>query len=178
MGRSRFNVYEEYYPYFLTMSIVDGILLFDDPELQEIIISSIEFIQLEFRVTVYGYVLMPNHLHMIVEGEALSDKIRKFKSYTARRILDKLEARKRTLILKRIRKARVTQKAESEYQLWQEGYHPKQIDSEKKMLSYLDYIHYNPVKAGFVKRPEHWKYSSAAQYSGRIGELPVTLYVG
>ncbi len=101
MGRSRFKIYEECYPCFITMSIVDGILLFDDQELQELTLKSLEFIQRVFKVDLYGFVIMPNHLHMIVEAHGLSDKIRKFKSYTARRILDELEARNKRLILKK-----------------------------------------------------------------------------
>jgi hypothetical protein len=35
----------------------------------------------------------------------------------------------------------------------------------------MDYIHYNPVASGFVLEPEHWKYSSAIDYSGGKGLL-------
>ena len=48
--------------------------------------------------------------------------------------------------------------------VWQEGYHPELLKSEKWFLQKLEYIHYNPVKSGFVERPEHWKYSSARNY--------------
>jgi hypothetical protein len=61
-------------------------------------------------------------------------------------------------------RSRVTELGQSEYQCWQEGSHPIQIDSDKKMTSCLDYIHYNPVKAGFVLKPEDWRYSSIFNY--------------
>lgn len=39
----------------------------------------------------------------------------------------------------------------------------------------LDYIHNNPVKAGFVENPEDYLYSSARDYSGRQGLIKVIL---
>jgi REP element-mobilizing transposase RayT len=164
MGRSRFKFYEEYYPYFVTNSIVGGVSVFDDQHIAQILLESLKFIQTEFEAKLYGFVLMHNHLHMIIEADGISEKLRRFKSYTARKIIDSLTLRNRHIILERIRSARVTQKEESEYQCWQEGSHPIQIDSDKKMTSCLDYIHYNPVKAGFVLKPEDWRYSSIFNY--------------
>ena len=37
----------------------------------------------------------------------------------------------------------------------------------------LDYIHQNPVVAGFVEEPEHWIYSSARDYEGEKGLIDV-----
>lgn len=39
----------------------------------------------------------------------------------------------------------------------------------------LDYIHMNPVEAGFVSEPEHWKYSSAIDYSGGKGIIEIDI---
>jgi putative transposase len=39
----------------------------------------------------------------------------------------------------------------------------------------VDYIHSNPVEAGFVAEPEHWKYSSAMDYAGGKGPLEIDL---
>ena len=48
--------------------------------------------------------------------------------------------------------------------IWQEGYHPIAIKSQEVFNQKLEYIHYNPVKKGFVEKPEDWKYSSAGNY--------------
>jgi lipopolysaccharide export system protein LptC len=48
--------------------------------------------------------------------------------------------------------------------VWQEGYHPKAILSEKMFNQKLEYIHNNPILKGFVEKPEYWKYSSARNY--------------
>ncbi len=164
MGRSSFKFHEDHYPYFITHSVVGGISIFDDPSITRIILDSLTFISVELKVKIYGYVIMHHHLHMIIEAEDIVNKIRRFKSYTARKILDYLTERNRVIILHRIKQARVTQKMESEYQLWQEGSHPIQVDSEEKMNSCLEYIHYNPVNAGFVEKPEYWRNSSILNY--------------
>ncbi len=55
-------------------------------------------------------------------------------------------------------------KNESEHQLWQEGVHPQQIISDEMLNQKMEYIHFNPVKRGYVEEPEHWVYSSAVDY--------------
>ena len=48
----------------------------------------------------------------------------------------------------------------------------------RKMEAFMEYIHFNPVKAGFVHKPEHWRYSSAVNYLGKKGLIPITLFTG
>jgi hypothetical protein len=64
-------------------------------------------------------------------------------------------------------------KRDRPYQFWQEGVHPERIYDAGMMKQKIDYIHYNPVKRGYVEEPEHWRYSSARDYAGRLGLLPV-----
>lgn len=62
--------------------------------------------------------------------------------------------------------AGVSKKSNNDFQLWQHNYHPIELDSNKLIDQKLDYIHHNPVKAGFVNRPEHYLFSSARNYAG------------
>ena len=39
----------------------------------------------------------------------------------------------------------------------------------------IEYIHYNPVKRGYVDEPIHWCYSSARNYAGQVGLLEVQM---
>jgi len=61
----------------------------------------------------------------------------------------------------------------STYQVWEEGFHPKLIQSESMMKEKIDYIHHNPVKRGYVEEAAHWRYSSAKDYMGIEGLLEV-----
>jgi hypothetical protein len=68
-------------------------------------------------------------------------------------------------------------KKDRQYQFWQEGSHPQQIADERMMQQKIDYIHYNPVRRGYVDKPEDWRYSSARDFVGLPGLLPVVVGV-
>ncbi len=163
MTRSRYKIKEEHYPYFITLSVVDGISLFDDPIISGIILESIKFIR-DKGIQVFAFVVMHNHVHLIVEGQELSAHIRKLKSFTARSIIDSLKDRGRKRLLSKLKHLKHDHHKDSEYQVWQEGFHPKQISSTEVMNQKIEYIHYNPVKAGFVDAKEYWRMSSARNY--------------
>jgi REP element-mobilizing transposase RayT len=175
MGRSRYKIYEEHYPYFITSSCSQGISLFADVEIARIVLDSFTYIQKEFEITLYAYVIMHNHFHCILEGKDLSSAIKKFKSYTARRIVDHLKVHNRSLLLKRLR-IENSKNGDKRYRVWQEGFHPKQINNSEMMGQKVNYIHYNPVKAGFVDAATDWRHSSARNYSGIEGVIGVSLF--
>ena len=63
-----------------------------------------------------------------------------------------------------------------DFQFWVQDNHPIQLNNAEMLKQRLDYIHNNPVKAGFVVEPEHWKYSSAYDYcGGKQGLLDIIL---
>lgn len=166
MGRSNFKFYEREYPYFLTCSVVDGIDLFADQKNSQIILNALEHMQTKMGIKIYGFVIMHNHIHFIAEGQSLSEDIRRFKSFTAREIIRYLESSNRSILLKRLQRGKRNHKKESTYQVWEEGSYPKQINTLQKMEAFMEYIHFNPVKAGFIHKPEYWRYSSAINYLG------------
>ncbi len=51
------------------------------------------------------------------------------------------------------------------FQLWQPENHPIELSTQKITWQKLDYIHYNPVEAGFVNETTDWLYSSAIDYN-------------
>jgi hypothetical protein len=59
--------------------------------------------------------------------------------------------------------------------LWQHNNNPIELWSNEVIDQKLDYIHMNPVEAGFVHEPWYWKYSSATDYSGGKGILDIDL---
>ena len=61
----------------------------------------------------------------------------------------------------------------AKFQLWQPESHPIELTTSKIAHQKLDYMHYNPVEAGFVNNPADWKYSSATDYNGGKGLLGI-----
>lgn len=52
----------------------------------------------------------------------------------------------------------------SKYQFWTHENHPIELESAKFINQKLNYIHQNPVRAGFVSQSHEWLYSSASNY--------------
>src|SRR5205814_6466698 len=119
------------------------------------------------------YVVLENHLHLIAAAPDLSHVRKSFKMYTARHIVDLQEARGAKVLLRQLRTLKLRHKADSEYQVWEEGSMPKQVSSDEMMLQKLEYLHNNPVKRGYVDDPLHWRYSSARNYAGMLGLVDV-----
>jgi hypothetical protein len=76
-------------------------------------------------------------------------------------------------LLERLRFSKLAHKSDREYQFWQEGSHAELVFSDAMMREKLEYIHANPVKRGYVDKPEQWRYSSARNYAGEIGLVEI-----
>ena len=61
------------------------------------------------------------------------------------------------------------------YQFWTHENHAELIFSNKFIAQKLEYIHNNPVRAGIVKDPCEYVYSSAVNYAGEAGLIDVEL---
>jgi putative transposase len=173
MTRTRYRIYEEEYPYFLTDTIVAWLPVFAHPKLAEIVAGSWRFLQQERHIDIFGYVIMENHIHWIAAGTELSKQVGLFKSYTARRIIDELDRLGYHTILEVLQYYKLRHKKDQAFQFWQEGSHPEQIQNEDMMWQKLDYIHNNPLRRGYVGDATHWRYSSARNYAGMDGLIDV-----
>ena len=74
-----------------------------------------------------------------------------------------------------IKRAGVKQRNNKDFQFWQQYNHPIEMSGNEIIQLRLDYIHNNPVEAGFVSNPTDWIFSSACDYEGRKGLIDVFL---
>ena len=119
----------------------------------------------------YAYVVLENHCHFILQSPALDRDIARYKSYTARQLIQYLDQHNIRQILEQLAFYKKAHKNDRAYQFWQEGVHPEWIQSDEMMKKKIDYIHHNPVKRGYVDQAEYWRYSSARDYAGQSGLL-------
>jgi REP element-mobilizing transposase RayT len=129
-------------------------------------------------LTLYAWCIMTNHLHLICSAPPLPGVVRDFKKYTSREIIkavqhNPLESRKGWLLWL-FKSAGENSNKNEVFEFWQTGYHPILLDTNFLIDQRLNYLHQNPVKAGFVEEPEDWFYSSAKDYAGRAGRLNLT----
>ena len=176
MTRSRYKfLAEDPCPYFITGTTVNWLPLFGNPDIAAILLDSLRYLVENQPITLFGYVIMENHLHLMASARDLSGEIGKFKSFTARKSIDYYLERNHRFILKQLAFYKLEHKTDRPYQFWQEGSHPQRIENAAVMKQKLDYLHENPVRRGYVDLPEHWRYSSARDYAGRDGLLPVSV---
>jgi len=166
--------------HFITATVVDWIDIFTRKIYRDIIIESLKYSIEHKGLIVYGYVIMSNHIHLIIqaENENLSDVLRDIKKFTSKKILNIIqtepESRKKWM-LERFKLATDTHSRNKNYQFWRYGNHAEEIYTNKFLWSKLDYIHLNPVKAGIVTKAQDYIYSSASNYINRTGLLNVIL---
>ena len=175
MPRSRYHFVDQDAPYFLTMTVNNWLPVFTRLQTVEIVLDCWRYLQQNRDFRLYGYVILENHIHLTAQSPALGKDIQRFKSYTAKRILEHLKAGGAARLLELLALCKHPHKVQSQFQVWEEGSHPQRIDKEEVMRQKLDYIHYNPVKQGYVDLPEHWRYSnsSARNYAGQEGLIEV-----
>ena len=174
MTSTRYRIFDGPEPYFLTCTVVAWIPVFTRSETASILLDSWRFLQEQKRLTLYGYVILENHVHWIASGPDLSKEVGDFKSFTARKVLDHLESRGVQTLLDQLRWFRKRYRSDRPYQFWADNNTPKQIQSAEMMFQKLEYIDLNPVKRGFIDEPTHWRWSSARNYAGLPALLPVT----
>ncbi len=168
--------------FFTTDTVVDWVDIFIRPLYKHIILESLTYCQKEKGLIIYAWVLMSNHLHMIVgrNGEnKVSDIMRDFKKFTSKEIVNTLlnestESR-REWMLNRFEYAGKNDDKIKSYRFWQQGNDAQEIYLNDYFNQKLNYIHENPVKAEIVNRPEDYRHSSAIDYAGGKGLLEVTV---
>ena len=122
---------------------------------------------------------MPSHVHLIFRAKDNDpgNLLKSLKVYTSKAIQKLIEENpqesRKEWMLWMMKKAGTTNSNVKSRQFWQQNNKPIELWSPHVIDQKVDYIHFNPVEAGFVNEPEHWKYSSAIDYSGGKGLLEI-----
>lgn len=144
-------------------------------EYKTVWIDSVKFCQQQKGLEVYGWCLMTSHAHMIIGSETnkLENILRDFKRHTAEKIRESIQHNitesRREWLLWMMQQAASKNSNNSRFQFWQQHNHPIELADQEMFDQKLNYIHNNPVIAGFVSRPEDWLYSSAHNFEDNKG---------
>ena len=131
--------------------------------------NSLNFVNEKYHAVLLGYVLMPNHIHLIIYFKSenkLSDFMRDFKKFTSIKIRQLVEESGNEAMLNSLRHKDVKRS----FQVWQDRFDDVYLNSKKVLESKLDYIHLNPLQEHWrlVTRPEQYEFSSARFYETGI----------
>jgi len=163
--------------HFVTFTVIDWIDVFTRPIYKDYIIENLEYCRKNKGLEIFSYVIMPNHLHLILRSKEkpLSDTIRDFKTYTSKELFKLIkenpkESRKEWMILL-MKQAGKYNSSNVNHQFWQRDNQPIKIWDNRQFKIKENYIHQNPVVTGFVAHAHDFLYSSACKKSPLIVDV-------
>ena len=148
-------------------SVVQGRLpIFVRPSFVVPLFDSLNYYRYHHSFNLLGYVIMPDHLHLLILpfGESpVSDIMRDYKRFTSGRITRQARVECRTDWLEKFESAG-DRSERAEFKVWQDGSWEQLVFTEKFLREKLNYIHSNPMRAGLVGNPDRYPFSSYRNY--------------
>lgn len=144
----------------------------------QIVVESLNFCTQKCEAAILGYVIMPNHIHLLVyfkDGKRRIDFMRDFKKFTSVHVRKEVEKYSPQILQNLSYK-----KGEQVFKVWQDRFDELYIESKKLLEVKLDYIHNNPLQEhwNLANSPEHYRHSSASFYeTGIQKDIPVIHYL-
>jgi len=133
---------------------------------RDLFLRLLEQVRLRYRFVVLGYIVMPEHFHLLISEPQEGDPSK------AMQILKQRFAQQ---ILRRPRRKQKDQPLVSApNHVWQARFYDFNVWTERKRVEKLRYMHRNPVKRGLVSEPQQWSWSSFRHYMyGEVGPVRV-----
>ena len=168
--------------YFISFAVVDWIEVFTRQIYKDIVVKSLKYCCDHKGMGLFAWCIMSNHIHLIFdvkENIKHGELIRDFKKFSSKELIKAIikntkESRKEWM-LERFSIAGEGRSNVKSYQFWQQSNHPIEVFSPTVIAQKLDYIHLNPVKAGFVDEAHFYIYSSASNYYSGKGLIDVVI---
>src|SRR5688500_684003 len=152
--------------YYLTSVAHNRLPIFRTDKVKEIVCKALDEARSSGGFRIFAYVVMPDHNPVLTDNAKLTIDILLFVSgIVARRVIDYLRENDFALCLAKLR----IQVRDRKHKLSVFHHHSNAIEiyGEDKMMEKVNYIHLNPVRAGLVKLPDEYRFSSARQWHGR-----------
>jgi REP-associated tyrosine transposase len=151
--------------HFITFSCYQRRPLLGSASRRDRFLRVLEDVRRQYRFVVVGYVVMPEHVHLLVgepDRHNLSVAIKALKQAVARRILADAQTSKPA-------DAQTSKPGLSgaPHHFWQARFYDFNVWTGKKRIEKLRYMHRNPVTRGLVSSPEEWRWSSFRAYALR-----------
>ena len=124
---------------------------------RDLFLRLLEEARQRYQFVVYGYVVMPEHFHLLISEPEKGNPslvMKVIKQRFAQRINRRRRRSSAQMVLWPLERR----------PLWQKRFYDFNVWSHRKRLEKLRYIHRNPVKRGLVAKPEDWRWSSFRSY--------------
>lgn len=167
------RTYGAHHLHFITCSCYRRLPLLSSAKARDRFLAILEQTRERYRLVVVGYVVMPEHVHLLItepEVKNPSTVMQVLKQRAARALLPRRKRRDP-------RQRNLFGDEAVHRAFWQARFYDFNVWTTKKRVEKLRYMHRNPVKRGLVESPEQWRWSSYRFY--RLGETgPVRVNVG
>lgn len=168
---TRTNIPYNYGIFYITFTNYKWISLFDIANAYDLVYKWFDYL-IDNGHYVIGYVIMPNHLHVIIgfrdTGNTINSIIGNAKRFLAYGIVEKLKNKNEVELLEKLIKGvKNTDKERKKlHEVFEESFDWKECISDDFIQQKLDYIHNNPCsgKWKLVENPSDYLYSSAPFY--------------
>lgn len=167
--------------YFVSFAVVYWIDVFTREAYFAILTDSLNYCRKNKGMEIYAWCIMPSHVHLIFRAKDNNPSVllKELKTYTSKQlqkaIAEHNQESRKDWMLWLMERAGLKNSNVKQRQFWQQHNQPIELWSATVIDQKIDYIHYNPVEAGFVSEPQHWKYSSATDFSGGKGLLEIDI---
>jgi putative transposase len=151
--------------HFLTFSCYRRLPLLNTMRARNLFVQALGTIRERYKFLLVGYVVMPNHVHLLISEPAKGTPSAVLKVLKQRVSRDLRKGRRRTPA-GQLRFA-FTQGDRSLPRFWQPRFYDFNVWSAKKVREKLDYMHRNPVTRKLVEHPKDWPWSSWPFYYAR-----------
>ncbi len=165
--------------YFVSFATVYWIDVFVREEYFAVFVESLEYCRKEKGMEVFAWSVLPSHAHLIFrdKNKDPGKLIKELKTFTSKKLQETIaenpqESRKEWMLWL-MERAGLKNSNVKMRQFWQQNNKPIELWSTNVIQQKTAYIHNNPVEAGFVTEPHHWKYSSAINFSGGKGVIEI-----
>ena len=147
------------------------------PDRRDLFLSILEEARQKYRFVIHGYVIMPEHFHLLMTEPELGDPSVVMK-VLKERFTRKLRTKRTPLIAEGAPLIAPFAMSGSPHPepapIWQKRFYDFNVWTEEKHREKLRYIHRNPVKRGLAEKPEQWEWSSYRSYLfGETGPVRV-----
>jgi len=154
--------------YFITTIAVQRAHLFRRDVIKRIIADSLNYMRVHRWISLYTFVVMPNHVHFIVrslEDHVLSDVMRDFKKHTAKQIIRQYQAENNRRALAFLEQA-ASCIPDQQYKVWEDGYDARDVFSLAFLRQKVEYVHNNRCQPQWqlAESPEEYAWSGARYY--------------
>ncbi|PIR93922.1 hypothetical protein COT97_04325 [Candidatus Falkowbacteria bacterium CG10_big_fil_rev_8_21_14_0_10_39_11] len=155
--------------YFITFTILGWKSVFVSDQSFSLVYKWFDYMKYNYANKVYGYVIMPNHIHLLLyisdKSPAISKLIQNAKRFFAYQLIPYLKTDNQGELI-RYFSSQAKENNGAKHKVFEDRYDSKIVVSKYFFLEKLNYIHNNPLQKrwNLVKDPEDYKYSSAANY--------------